>query len=220
MTGAIIKLLARIGFKQAIQDYVYKGQSSSYKEHMQFAFVDTGGRKYYYFNDLKKLPLPLLEKLTQLQEQLRCNLPGEDLDRWIEAVEKVLNNNGKMTDMGYWLGVMKTRREILLDPTILTEIAALLYIREDENPMVYNRELHKEKFEMIWELSKEGNALYDFFHKAGLSSYIPSQSITAENWQQFLVDFKGKVEAFNSAISLISTSVSVLKESTNSLPKT
>jgi len=220
MTGAIIRLLSKIGFKQAIHDFVYKHQSSDYKEHMQFAFIDSGGRKYYYFPDLKKLPLPLLEKLTELQEQLRAKIPGDDLDRWIQAVEKCLNNGGKMTDVGYWLGVMKDRRSILFDPSILTEIAALLYIREDENANVYNREIHKQKFEMIWESAKDGNSLYDFFHKAGLSSYIPSQSISGENWMTYLEDFNQKAQKFNSAISRILKSALESGALTNSSQKT
>jgi hypothetical protein len=156
-----------------------------------------------------------------LQEQLRCKLPSSDLDRWIEAVEKVLNNGGKMTEVGYWLGVMKDRRSILLDVSVLTEIAALLYLREDENQLTYNREIHKEKFEMIWNMGrKEGTALYDFFGKAGLNAYIPSQSITRENWNQYLEQFNLKAQAFNIAVSRILMSESVLKDVVSNSRKT
>lgn len=220
MTGTVIKLLSKLGFKQAIIDFAYQSQSKSPIENMQFAFFDSKGRNYYYYTKVEDMPLPLVEKLTELQEQLRCKLPSSDLDRWIEAVEKVLNNGGKMTDVGYWLGVMKDRRSLLLDVSILTEIAALLYIREDENPLTYNREIHKEKFNMIWNMGgKEGTALYDFFAKAGLNAYIPSQSITRENWNQYLEQFNLKVEAFNLAISRILMSESVLKEQANNSRK-
>lgn len=207
MTNLIVRLLARIGFKQAIQLYVYNHQSKGYKENMEFAFIDGGGRKYYYFPDMKKLPLPLLEKLNELQEQLGCKVPGRDLDAWVAKVEEVLNGkNPKLTDVGYWLGVLKERRSILFEPTVLTEIAALLYIREDENPAIYNQALHKEKFEILWNDSQKGAKLYDFFQQAGLSSYIPSENITAANWSEYLNLIARKVMQFNSAVSLISTS--------------
>lgn len=202
-----INFLAKVGFKQAIHDYCFSHQSKTYKENMEFAFTDSQNRKYFYFPDLKRLPLPLLEKLNELQEQLNSKIPGRDLDSWIKKVEEVLNGSSanKITDTGYWLGVLKDRRSILFDPTLLTEIAALLYIREDENPCVYNKELHKEKFELLWKDSQQGMKLYDFFQQAGLKGYLPSGVITPQNWEQYLQESMAKIEAFNSAVTRIST---------------
>jgi len=214
MYRTIINILARIGFKEAIHDYCYRHQSKSYKEYMEFAFTDSHGRKYFYFPDLKRLPLPLHEKLLELQEQLNCKLPGRDLDSWVGKVEETLNSNSKtkLTDVSYWLGVLKDRRTILFDPTLLMEIAALLYIREDENPSVYNRQLHKEKFELLWKDSQEGGTLYDFFQQAGLRGYIPSGVTTPIDYQKFLAESKQKIQDFNSALSRISTFASAVKD--------
>jgi len=222
MTGKrLINYLAKIGFKEAIHDYCYSHQSKTYKENMEFAFIDSQNRKYFAFTDLKKLPLPLLEKLNELQEQLTSKIPGRDLDSWIGKVEEVLNGNSekKITDTGYWLGVLKERRSILFDPTLLTEIAALLYIREDENPCVYNKELHKEKFELLWNDSQKGMKLYDFFQQAGLKGYIPSGNITQVNWEQYLQESMEKIEKFNSAVTQISTLGSKLEEYESSSKK-
>lgn len=223
MKGSLlINYLAKVGFKDAIQDYCYSHQSKSYKENMTFVFTDSLNRKYFYFPDLKKMPLPLLEKLNELQEQLNAKIPGRDLDSWIKKVEEALNGRSetKITDVGYWLGVLKERRSILFDPTILMEIAALLYIREDENPCVYNKELHKEKFELLWKDSQEGNKLYDFFQQAGLKGYIPSENITQENWQEYLTQVMEKIKEFNSAVTRISMLGSELDELESSLKKT
>lgn len=218
----IINSLARFGFKQAIQDYVFKHQSKSYHDNMKLAFIDSLNRKYFYFPDLKQLPLPLLEKLNELQEQMACKVPGRDLDAWLKAVEDVVNGNdtNKITQLGYWFEVLRARRTILFDPTILMEIAALLYIREDETPGTYNETIHKEKTALLWADSKNGGALYDFFQQAGLSRYIPSQSITAENWQQSLEQIMEKINSFNSAITRYSTSVSEFATLESSLQKT
>ena len=222
MTGKrLINYLAKIGFKEAIHDYCFSHQSKTYKENMEFVFTDSQNRKYFAFPDLKKLPLPLLEKLNELQEQLTSKIPGRDLDSWIVKVEEVLNGHSekKVTDTGYWLGVLKERRSILFDPTLLTEIAALLYIREDENPCVYNKELHKEKFELLWSDSQEGMKLYDFFQQAGLKGYIPSGNITQVNWEQYLQESMEKIEKFNSAVTQISTLGSKFEELESSSKK-
>jgi hypothetical protein len=218
----LINYLAKVGFKEAIHDYCYSHQSKTYKENMEFAFVDSLDRKYFYFPDLKKMPLPLLEKLNELQEQLNAKIPGRDLDSWVGKIEEVLNGNSdtKITDFGYWIGVLKERRSVLFDPTLLTEIAALLYIREEENPCVYNKELHKEKFELLWSDSQKGAKLYDFFQQAGLKGYLPSGSITQVNWEQYLQESMEKIEEFNSAVTRITVLQSEFAESGSSLKKT
>ena len=218
----LINYLAKVGFKEAIHDYCFSHQSKSYKENMQFIFTDSQNRKYFYFPELKNMPLQLLEKLNELQAQLDSKIPGRDLDTWAKRIEEVLNGNShnKITEAGYWLGVLKDRRSILFDPTILTEIAALLYIREDENPCVYSSELHKEKFEMLWKDSQEGMKLYDFFQQAGLKGYIPSGSITPQNWEQYLQESMEKINKFNSAVTQISTLGLEFEKLESSLKKT
>lgn len=213
MKKGFISLLAKIGFRDAINKIAYEHQSKTYKDNLKYAFKDSSGRSYFYFPKMEDIPLPLFEKLNELQEQMRCKIPSKDLDIWIKKVKEVLNGNSKtkVTDFGYWLGVLEERRNILFEPMILTEIAALLYIREDENPCIYNEELHKEKFQMLWQDSREGAFLYDFFLNAGLSGYIPSGSVTRENWIQFLEEASEKMMKFKSAVTRISTLESEFK---------
>jgi hypothetical protein len=204
MSKHFIAFLAAIGFRKAINEYALSHRSGGYKEHLVYAFNDSQGRRYFRFDNMKNMPLALLEKLNDLQDQMTCKLPGKDLDGWILSVENVLNDDkrkDKITAFGYWLGALKERRTVLFEPTVLTEIAALLYIREDENPCFYNSDLHKEKFEMIWKDSREGVLLYDFFQQSGLNAYIPSETITKENWNQYLEDTMKKVNAFGSLLS-------------------
>jgi len=73
---------------------------------------------------------------------------------------------------------------------------------------------------MIWKDSKEGRYLYDFFVNAGLTAYIHSESVTRENWSQFLEQSTTKIQAFKSAITRISTYASEFKELNNSSTKT
>lgn len=212
MKQFIINTLARVGFKKELNLYAMQHNKKSYKDKLQYAFTDSNGKAYYHFPNLREdMPLPLLEVLNSLQEQMMCRIPGRDLDKWIEASEKLMNSNSKtkITDMGHLLGALKDRRDPeIFDYTILMEIAALLYIREDENPCKYNAELHKEKFEMLWNDSKEGALLYDFFQQAGLGGYIPSGSITKESWPKYLEEAAEKIGKFKSILSQTLTYVS------------
>lgn len=215
-----IEGIAKIGGKQAIHDFVLKHQSISYKANLVYAFTDSKKRKYYYFPDLMHMPLALFEKLGELQEQLAARLPAKDLDALLDAMEKTVNderNKKKFTELGYFIGAAKEIRTITHNPTILTEMAALLYIREDEDPTHYNEHLHKEKFDQIWNDSKEGALLYDFFVQTGLKAYMPFNVTTTADWQKYLAESMVKIKRFKEAVTqtsiLASESAQLLKTS-------
>ena len=206
MSKLFIRLLAFIGFKKAISDYVFNAQSKTYREYLEFAFADSAGRKYYRFNDLKNMPLALLEQLTILQLEVESRIKGPDLDEWIAHCKRIVSSGSKtsVADIGHMLGALEERRTVLLDPTLMLEMAALLYIREDEDPTTYNKDLHAEKFKQF-NTEKEGG-LYDFFLSAGLSRYLPSVSFTPLEWEKFLKNQISQLDRFNGLLGKIGIS--------------
>lgn len=219
MKTAIINILAKIGYAKAIQEYQFRNQGKPFKENLEPSFIDSKGQQYYSFHSLNDMPLALLEKLNELQEQAKAKIPGADLDAWIAKVEEVLNSesSNRLTTAAHWLEALKDRRTVLFEPTVLMEIATLLNIREDENPCVYNAALHQEKFKQITSDALKGGALYDFFVQAGLKQYGYSDAITRENLKESLSVVMKKVNEFNSALSRISTLQLLLDESESSL---
>jgi hypothetical protein len=199
----LIRFLALIGFKKAIADYVFSSQSKTYREYLEFAFVDSKGRKYYRFNDLKNMPLALLEQLNILQLEVESRIKGSDLDKWIDSCKKIVSSGSKtsVADIGHMLGALEERRTLLLDPRLLMEISALLYIREDEDPTTYNKDLHREKYLQFNDDKKD--VLFDFFHSAGLSRYLPSASFTPTEWTTYLMNQQEQITQFNQLITKI-----------------
>ena len=206
MNKLFIRLLAAIGFKKAISDYVFNAQSKTYREYLEFAFADNRGRKYYRFNDLKNMPLALLEQLTILQLEVESRIKGADLDEWIAHCKCIVSAGSKtaVADIGHMLGALEERRTVLLDPTLMLEIAALLYIREDEDPTVYNKDLHSEKFKQFNE--EKAGGLYDFFLSAGLSRYLPSADFMPLEWEKFLKNQVTQIDRFNELLGKIGIS--------------
>lgn len=208
-----------MGYAKEILAYQFRNQGKPFKENLEPTFIDSKGQQYYSFRNLNDMPLALLEKLNELQEQAKAKIPGADLDAWIAKVEEELNSNNpnRLTKVAHWLEMLKDRRTVLFEPTVLMEIATLLNIREDENPCVYNAALHKEKFEQITKDALQGGALYDFFVQAGLNQYGYSQEVTKENLKESLSAVMAKVEQFNSALSRISTFQLLFEESEKNL---
>ena len=206
MTNLIIRLLANLGFKKAITEYVFNAQSKTYREYLEFAFADTKGRKYYRFNDLKNMPLALLEQLTILQLEVESRIKGADLDEWIAHCKRIVSSGSRtaVADVGHMLGALEERRTILLDPTLMLEMAALLYIREDEDPTQYSKDLHAEKFKQFNE--EKAGGLYDFFLSAGLSRYLPSAGFTPIEWEKFLENQTNQIDRFSALLGQIGIS--------------
>lgn len=199
----LIRLLAFIGFKKAITDYVFSAQSKTYRAYLEFAFADSKGNRYYQFNDLKNMPLALLEQLNILQLEIESRIKGNDLDEWIAACKKIISSGSKtsVADIGHMLGALEERRTLLMDPRLLMEIAALLYIREDEDPTVYNKDLHREKY-LQFEADKK-DVLFDFFVSAGLSRYLPSAGFMPTEWDKYLKNQLVQIEAFSALVGKI-----------------
>lgn len=218
MKQRIIRFLAKHGYQKEILQAAYEMQSVNHFEKMQFAFFDSLGRRYYRYKKMEDIPLQIMEKLTEMQEELACKIPGRDLDIWLDKCESVLNSDSKtrITEMGHLFELLKNRRKVLLQPNVLMGIAALLTIREDEKPGVYNEEIHKEKFELFTKECKQSGVLRDFFQAAGLGSYLPSGSITDQDWTQLLAQSQRTIEEFTSAVTQISTSRQKLADLANS----
>lgn len=206
----LIFWLYKAGYASEIQQCAQSNKGPRYKDKMRYMFTDSKGHDYFWFEDLNDMPLTMLEKLQELQMQLSAKIPGPDLDGWIEAVEKILNSEAKnkLTQVAHFVEALKERRAILFDPVLLMEIAALVYVREDENPCTYSSDLHKEKFDMLWVDSKEGALLYDFFHEGGLRSYMPLKGVTRQEWPQSLKEQMMKIQKFNTILSQVTTYVS------------
>lgn len=213
MKQKLINLLGKMGYSKEIASYAFENNKHSYRENMKYAFNDSEGNQYYYFPSQGDYPLVMSEKLDELFAQLMAKLPNEESDAVWEKIGEILTsdklkNEKKVQEVLYWCEAVKNRRRVNLDAHILMQIAALIYIRQDENPMKYNQELHMLKYKQFMKDATEGGYLYDFFQKAGLSRYIPIEIRTAEGWQKFMVEYLKKVEALNSEIGQTSTFVS------------
>ena len=213
MRSIIIQILCVFGFKKAIQDYAYQHQSKEYKQHMHFAFVDSNGKKYFYFKDLKYMPLAMLEQVEELQAQIAMKIKQKDLDEWVDAMKKLLNGTSpnKITEAGYLLHALEERRTLLADPVLLMNLACVLYVREDEmmnSVYTYSEELHAEKVTQLTKDKTKGGSLFDFFAQAGLTGYLPSASFTTQDFAKFCKLMKMEMELFNNLLGEISTSKS------------
>jgi hypothetical protein len=184
-------------FKSQIKKIQFSEQSKKVGfEKLAFVFTDSNGKDYYrYTNDLEIL-------------EIESGLSGNELERIINAIDAAINEKDKKGMMspnigkiGFLIQEIKNRKEILIHPELLFEAVAILYIREDEDPAIVDREILKEKIEQLKKDSVEG--LYDFFYTSGLSTYIPFLEKSPEEWMGYYEEGKAKLEGMKKFLSTL-----------------
>ena len=171
MTSTLIRNLAFFpSFKRAIIDYAFGTQSKNYRENLEVAFYDSNRVVYYRYSDYKKMPIKRLEQITKMQEVIKEGMKrgkGTYLAEWIETGKLTIEKSkSPKADFAKLLYALEERSK-LFDENLLIELAALTYIREDENPNEFSEAMHQEKINQIKkDLKSKAGGLYDFFQQA------------------------------------------------------
>lgn len=140
------------------------------------------GHNYYRYRDSGKLPLQRLERLQAYVIMLQNRVDKNEFDKLTGIVEKYLQAaidglkaEGKMNNLQnavYAVQELRSRpTDLMFHPGIMMEIAAVMIIRDDENPFEVNDLILAEKKALF---EKRGNEI-DFFLQAGLAEFLPNK---------------------------------------------
>lgn len=185
----VLKLLYRL-FPEQFHKLVFLSQRKPVSfDKLELAFVDSEGKRYYKYMSDFEMSIVRQGALEMKWKELSMGLDREELTGIVTAMEAALKERDKKGNMipniariGYFIEEIKNRKENLIHPDILMQMAALLFIREDEDPGVIDDDIQTQKVEQFNKDSTTG--LTDFFLTAGLDKYAP-----------FLKQFGGDSEA-------------------------
>lgn len=194
MFGRLIyKIFKRIFLKHYFLDQSKKRGF----DKMEKSFVDSNGKIYYTpYNDFD-LPHRRTLAIEKSLLRLRAGLSDDDYDLILDTMEKALNSGKKseLAIIGHCIIEMRKRKDLIIHPDLLFDIAAYRYIREDEDPSIIDNEIHKQKIKQF-EIDSKGG-LYDFFYNAGLTRYIPYLEKLESEWEEYMRSSKIKIQALN-----------------------
>lgn len=176
------------------------------KADLELVFVLTDQPRpnhYYRYTDDSKMPL---DRFGQLQDHLiamNSGLSRPEIDMLVTLFEKnheaFMNmaagklRTKPLSEMGFLIGEIKERKNLILHPDIFEDIVATLYLREDEIGEPFNQKIHDQKKVAFQEAKKKGRL--DPFHLKGLSAYLPSLESLADELKQYLQDTLPQVRA-------------------------
>lgn len=156
-------------------------------------FIDSEGNQYYKFPNLMGLPLPRKGEFSGYCMFLSSGFSGDETAKILDAEQKIYSQGITPETFGK-LGALHHLKRQRLQMTIHTElfynIAAIQLIREDEEPDIFNNQIHLEKVKQFKKEVEAKNA-YFFFQEIQLNSPLDfmkfSQAEFLTLWDESLI---------------------------------
>lgn len=192
MIGKLIyKLLKPVFLKHYFND---QSKKTGF-ENLNKAFIDSNGKTYYACENDLMLPIARSKELQRKIQLIRAGMSEDNLSLMLQAMKKALNGGKKadLAEIGFLIIETERRIGIWVDPDLLYDTVALMYIREDERPEIIDVSIHKEKVEQFKKDSTGG--LRDFFYMTGLQEYIPCLGTSASEWNEYFQISEVKMKA-------------------------
>lgn len=203
----MIRLLAFLGFKRAILRYAFEYQVKPRGlEGTSQKFIDSEGRRYYAYDDDNQIPIKRLSAIQEAHMELSRSLTANELSMFLDAMDTALNDivkpQGKkitgLPRLGHILGEMRLRNDQLIHEEILFKLAAILYIREDEDPAIVDMDVLEQKIKQFRKDAAGG--LHDFFYQDGLRRYMPFANMSKAEWEEHLKISTQRIMATNEIV--------------------
>lgn len=189
------KILLRVFRKQILESYYSERSKSKGFESMEYVFTDSNGKRYFKNSRDLDMPIKRFREVQKMIMLIKAGLSEDSVPLILSNMKDALNS-GKKSDIsriGFLVEELSLRVNIWIDPDTLFKTAALMYIREDENPTDIDLSIHKQKVEQFKIDSTGGR--YDFFTSAGITAYIPFLGITESEFEDYLMESEIKMKA-------------------------
>jgi hypothetical protein len=139
-------------------------------------FKDSAGNWYRRYEDEMQIPIQRMERLHIITREIGNRVTDGDLNAFLDNHEKILLGD-KPADEKLRLLIQHTtnlrnRTEHIAAPEMLMRLVCALYIREDQDPHLWDEALEDAKYDQLMKDQKGKLAL--FFSQAGLKEYLPS----------------------------------------------
>jgi len=212
-------------FKNQVNKIRFENQSKPINfENLEEKFTDSNGMRYYIWSkdEMFNMPLIRFQKLQVYIQELQSSFQGQELNEFVkvleEQVDACVNNAGKgLAAIGHLIKEVEWRQQALFREDILFKMVGCQYIREDQDPKIWDQELEDKKIAQLMEDSKTG--LSDFFLRAGMSDYYNFLKLTDEDLKGLSVKSKEALRVWNENLTKYSPERRFLKRSKQTLDK-
>ena len=185
---------------------------------LEHRYTDLNGVNYSGFTSDMSLPVDRLGRLYGFMEVLMKGMTvqeDEAIDKAIiDALESGLKNPKEKAaaKIGALIMEREKRRKMVIHTEILYNLLAVQWIREDEDPAVYNNEIQMQKV-IQFQKEVESRGAYVFFQVPELKQLNSFLRLSKEEWDAFWSESIVQQKVLQEALNTIYSSDTGLKKS-------
>ena len=184
-------------YRKRIIKYAFDTQKPKPRDFskMNFAFMDSKGNKYFENEDWFNYTLARKEQLMIKVGEMGARINQEEFRKWRDAMTKALNNgeNPDYAMLGFFLKEMDIReKELVIYSPAYIEIAAIFYIRQDEDIDKFDEEVQRQK---VAQLQYDFETVKGFFFTPELNKLLGFSEISNQELIQYYNQSKKRVES-------------------------
>lgn len=169
------------------------------KGNLEAAFHDDKGRIWYTFKDKDYIPAERVAELTTQIAYLTAGLSGKTFETAFEAFNTAIAH-GQVVEAGAIIHQLRQLPTRIVNFDSMVNVLALNYIREDEDPNVFNKTIHGEKCDFLWTETKDGRF---FFRLPKLVSLLGSEMTSSDTLTQSLADYQAELKRLERNLSIL-----------------
>lgn len=191
------------------------------------ALIDDQGRTYYEFPERIGLPLERFAKQKEFFEWLGAGINYENLGTLLKSAEDFQEDAildvkdrpkaaaKKMAKVTAIIRQLQLRREAVVQLDLMVNTLCVMIVREDEDPMEFNEEIHKEKCDYFMSHISD----YGFFFRLTSSRRLFNLlNISKENYSSTLNAWRQSLEEIEPLLKIISSSTGSSEPETPTSP--
>lgn len=176
-----------------IKAYIDSIQPAFDLSQLDFRFLDSKGRKYYSYNDKLQMSNDRVEMMTYHFIWYSNGLTERHLDDLLDVGEEALSKGlaniekNKMMNasiIGTVFNELRNRRNYVRPVELMLNMFVLNFIREDEDPKIYNEKIHLEKVSQLLEEINNGNSF--FLQTKEWKTLFDYSIMSEEEWMRHL----------------------------------
>lgn len=142
-----------------IQYHIEERNNNNYDfSQLEYRFTDSDGKKYYGYNDKLTMSFDRFSQLNDYHIWWSNGLTERELHVLLDVAEKALENGIVKLEKGQRTNVLtisavlneiRLRKDMIKHTELIYNILAVQLVREDENPLLFNNDIHLKKVDQF-----------------------------------------------------------------------
>lgn len=179
------------------------------KDNLIYAFTDSEGRDYYRFPSPEVIPLIRLFKIQDFMGWMVRGLSADHVKQIADKMDELLVSGLKTGRNGAKLGILieelKDRNERSVPVELVYNYLAVFYIRKDENPLIVNEQVQREKVDAFKKSAESGDMNEFFFALPEYKRISELLNITSNSWESIVQESLEQMQKIEKLLKITST---------------